>query len=64
MLTVAGMSCQHCKSHVEKAALGVAGVIKAEVGLDRKELKLAFAGEKGNIEEVKKVVTEAGYPVA
>ncbi len=63
-LTVEGMSCQHCKNHVEKAALGVAGVLNAEVDLDRKELTLALADDNGNIEEVKKVVTEAGYPVS
>ncbi len=60
-ITVEGMSCNHCKMAVEKAAGAVAGVTGAAVDLDKKELTVNFADGQENIEEVKKAVTEAGY---
>jgi len=60
-IIVEGMSCNHCKMSVEKAARGVPGVTGAEVDLNNKKLTLTFAGETGDVESVKAAVREAGY---
>ncbi len=60
-ITVDGMSCNHCKMSVEKAALSVAGVTAAEVNLDKKELSVSFSEGNENINAVRKAVEEAGY---
>lgn len=57
-ITIKGMSCGHCKAHVEKAltALG----LTAEVDLDR-----AVAKVSGNAtdEQIKQAIEDAGYEV-
>lgn len=60
VLKVEGMSCQHCKAAVEKAALAVAGVEEAVVNLEQKELTV-----KGNAsrEQLVEAVTQVGYEV-
>lgn len=60
-ITVEGMTCNHCKMHVEKAAASVDGVTAAEVNLDKKELTLQVEEGKDVLEQVKAAVTEAGY---
>ena len=62
-IKVEGMSCQHCKNNVEKAAAGVAGVKSAEVDLAKKELKVTFEDDNDSITKVKQAVTAAGYTV-
>jgi Cu+-exporting ATPase len=61
VVKVEGMSCNHCKMSVEKAALSVDNVERAEVNLDKAELSLQFAPGHNEIVAVKKAVAEAGY---
>ncbi len=61
-IIVEGMSCGHCKMAVEKAALSVETVKKAEVDLKKKELTVELSGENGAaLEEIKSAVKNAGY---
>ncbi|MBI9103983.1 MAG: heavy metal translocating P-type ATPase [Spirochaetales bacterium] len=61
-ITVDGMSCNHCKMSVEKAALSVESVTEAVVDLEKKELSLAISGnEDAVIEAVKAAVKNAGF---
>ena len=60
VLKVAGMSCNHCKMAVEKAALAVAGVKEAQVNLEQQELTVEGDADR---EQLIAAVTNAGYEV-
>ena len=60
-LTVEGMSCNHCKMSVEKAALSVPDVEKAKVNLKKKELLISVTKGSDPVDAVKAAVSEAGY---
>lgn len=57
-LKVDGMTCNHCKMHVEKALLGVNGVEGAQVDLAKGE---AVVSGEASREDLVKAVVEAGY---
>jgi copper chaperone len=59
-LKVSGMTCGHCKKHVEEALLEVSGVEKAEVDLEKGEA-VVYGG--ASREELVKAVEEVGYSV-
>ena len=61
IINVEGMTCNHCKMSVEKAALNLDFVNKATVDLEQKELRFNFEGSDSEIETVKNAVREAGY---
>ena len=56
--TVKGMSCNHCKMCVEKAAAALSGVIHAEADVGKNLLTI-----KGSVDEaeLKKAIEEAGF---
>ena len=61
-IKVEGMSCNHCKMSVEKAAGTIGNVESPVVNLDAKELKFSFSGdESSTVESVKAAVKEAGF---
>ncbi|WP_088186441.1 heavy metal-associated domain-containing protein [Desulfosporosinus sp. FKA] len=57
-LKVEGMTCNHCKMHVEKALSGVNGVEKASVDLAK---GVAIVIGNASREDLVKAVTDAGY---
>jgi copper chaperone len=62
VLSIEGMSCDHCVAHVKEALESVAGVTKANVDLRKKQ-----AVVEGSILDdaaMKSAVAEAGYEVA
>ena len=61
VINVEGMTCNHCKMNVEKAALNLEFVKEAVVDLDQKELRITFDGSGNEIEAVRTAVREAGY---
>ena len=61
IIKVEGMTCNHCKMSVEKAAMNLESVKEAVVDLDRKELAVTFNEAGSTIEAVKVAVKEAGY---
>jgi len=63
ILKVAGMTCGHCKSAVEKAVRGLPGVLAAEVDLAAGSLAVDFDSAKSSLASIKKAVEEAGYQV-
>jgi cation transport ATPase len=60
-IKVEGMSCDHCRMAVEKAAKSVEGVTEASVDLKKAELSVSFGSVSEKLEEVKAAVKEAGY---
>lgn len=57
-LKVEGMTCNHCKMHVEKALNGVNGVENAQVDLAKGE---AVVSGNANRDDLVKAVVDAGY---
>lgn len=62
VIKVEGMMCAHCKARVEKEIQKVENVISVEANINTKEVVIAYEGSL-NLDEVKKVVIEAGYEV-
>ncbi|MFV0497023.1 MAG: heavy metal translocating P-type ATPase [Candidatus Fimivivens sp.] len=60
MITVEGMSCQHCQTSVEKALLAVAGVSSAKVDLAQKTATVTLASAVAD-EVLLKAVQQAGF---
>ena len=60
VIKVEGMMCKHCKAHVEKACMGVAGTVSAEVDLAAKNVTVVGTA---SVEALKAAITEAGYDV-
>lgn len=59
---IEGMCCEHCAKRVENALSAVSGVVSADVKL-KKNLAVIRSRDEISDEEIKKVVTEAGYTV-
>ena len=57
-LKVTGMTCNHCKAHVEKALLKVNGVEEVEVNLEKGEAVVKGTASR---EDLLKAVEDAGY---
>ena len=62
IVNVEGMCCEHCAKRVENALSAVHGVVSADVKL-KKNLAVLRSREPLSEEEIKNVVTEAGYKV-
>ncbi len=63
-ITVSGMDCASCVSHVEKAMRGVAGVEACQVSLARGRATARYNPGQTTPEQIASAVTEAGYPAA
>jgi len=61
ILTIEGMSCQHCVMSVKKAIEGISGVSSVDVSIGN--AKVTFDGSKTNSDEIAKAVVNAGYKV-
>lgn len=61
-LTAPKISCGHCKVAVETAARGLAGVASVAVDPETKKIELTWDDNVVTIDEIKKVIAEAGYP--
>lgn len=57
---VAG-NCGMCKARIEKAAKGIAGVVRAEWNKDNKMLKIEYDSSQTSIGEVSETVAVAGH---
>lgn len=60
ILTVEGMMCAHCQSHVQKALEGVAGVTAVNVDLEAKKATVEMAEDVAD-ELLAAAVKDAGY---
>jgi copper ion binding protein len=62
VLTIDGMSCDHCVHHVTEALEGVAGVSSAKVNLKKKSADVEH-DDSVTLDALKAAVEEAGYEV-
>lgn len=63
MLSIQGMTCNHCKLAVTRALEAVAGVVEAEVDLQAGRAQVTYDGDEASVEKLKAAVEEAGYTV-
>ena len=59
IIKVDGMMCQMCVKHVKEAILKVNNVTGVEIDLKKK--KVAILGDELNLDDIFKVVKDAGY---
>lgn len=60
IIKIGGMSCNGCKSHVEKYLNEQEGV-KASVSLEEKQALIEYDESKVTIEDLERFITESGY---
>ena len=63
VLSVEGMSCNHCKMAVEKALKTLDGVEDASVDLAAKTVAVEYNPSVVNGDSLTKTITDAGYEV-
>ena len=63
VLNVPDVSCSHCKTAIENAVSGLAGVDRVEVDIDGKSVAV-YLDDDGDLDAVKAVMADEGYPVA
>ncbi len=62
MITVEGMTCEHCESRTEGAAVGVAGVKKATADHTKNQVSLVLkTPDETVIDSVVAAINESGY---
>ena len=62
IISIEGMTCNHCVNHVEKALGGIVGVKSVKVNLSKNNA-LINSKEEINDDIVKQTVNEIGYKV-
>jgi Cu+-exporting ATPase len=58
-----GMTCASCAAHIEKALLGVPGVVSANVNLASEKATVEYLKSEAGILDFKKAVEDAGYQI-
>ncbi len=62
LVSIEGMSCNHCKMNVEKALKEIDGVEEVNVSLEEKNAIIKLNKEVSD-SEIKSAIQEAGYEV-
>ena len=62
IVNIEGMCCERCAKRVENALGAVSGVVSADVKL-KKKMAVIRSREEVDDEELKRVVTDAGFTV-
>lgn len=62
VISIEGMTCNHCKANVEKAIKSVAGVSEVNVSLFLKQAEIELA-ETTDISKLENAIVDAGYKV-
>jgi len=63
-LDVPTISCDHCKSSIEGAVSGLAGISRVEVGVQSKQVVVDFDDASIDLDTIVQAIEEQGYDVA
>ena len=63
VISVQGMSCNHCKMAVEKEVKSLPGIISAEVDLEKATLTVAYDQDQTGVDSIRLAVEEVGFTV-
>ena len=64
IISVNGMTCNHCKMSVENALKRLEGVNSAEVSLENKNVTVEFDNSKISLDVLKETIDDTGFDVA
>jgi len=63
VLTVLGISCNHCVNSIKNAVESLNGVSSVNVDLNSKKVSVEFDDEKISLNTIKDVIKDQGYEV-
>ena len=63
-INVEGMSCGGCVKSVTNVLTALPGVAKAEVSLEDKQARVEYEAGRVSIEDMKRVIVDAGFEAA
>ena len=63
-LNVPDISCGHCKSSIEGAVSGLAGIERVEVAIETKTVDLSFDDSAIALDAIIETIEDQGYEVA
>lgn len=63
VISVEGMSCDHCRNAVESALAKLNGVTSAEVDLDKNQVRVDYDENRVSVEQMKEAIEDQGYDV-
>jgi len=63
VLSVEGMSCEHCVNAITKAVKALSGISKVAVDLAAKSVVLEYDSSKTPLDKIKAEIEEQGYDV-
>ncbi len=61
VINVRGMTCQHCKTAVEKALMSTEGVDGVFVDIDEGTVSVEYDDSRTDPEKIRASITSAGY---
>ncbi|MBX3677992.1 MAG: heavy-metal-associated domain-containing protein [Rhodocyclaceae bacterium] len=61
IIKVEGMSCGGCVKSVTNVLTALPGVAKAEVSLDDKQARVEYEAGRVSIDDMKRVIVDAGF---
>lgn len=63
VISVNGMTCQHCKQSVENALSNLKGVNNVEVNLEEGKVKVNYNEDLVTLGDIRKEIEDQGYDV-
>ncbi|HJO00139.1 MAG TPA: copper ion binding protein [Nitrospinaceae bacterium] len=63
ILSVEGMTCDHCAQSVKDAVNGLSGISRVEVDLENKSVTVEFDEAQTKIECIADKITEVGFDI-
>lgn len=64
ILTAPDISCEHCVTWTQKAALSLPGVIEAKTDLETKKVTVVYDPAQVTLEAIEAALEEEGYPIS
>jgi copper chaperone CopZ len=64
VLTVPGISCEHCERTIREALTPVKGIQRLDVNITAKQVRVTYDEAQVAAEQMKEILRQEGYPVA
>jgi len=64
VLTVPGISCEHCERTIREALTSVKGIQRLDVNVTAKQVRVTYDETQVGTEKMKEILRQEGYPVA
>jgi copper chaperone len=64
VLTVPGISCEHCERTIREALTPAKGIQRLDVNITTKQVRVTYDEAQIATEQMKEILEREGYPVA